>query len=434
MKSFKIRKLVFIQILCLVIAAEHNFIIAQSKIKNYNDSLLTVCQKYFYNGSYEKVVTSYSKKEMNKLSPEELFLIGQSYSNQHNYLKALLYFQKAAEINPESKTYLLQVAGTQSNLGKNRDAIASFIKVLDFDPNDRTGLFELANIYLLQKNYAGAENLFYRLVSLDPEDYIANYYMALALITESETDNEAQAQEYLKASIAASMEFIPSMDLYAQICFKKKKFYDANSFYNIIKKLNPENPDYHYRSGLCYEKIEQFGLAANCFRKSIQLSPQTVLYWDHFGYAMFNQAKYDSAIILYLKVLELEPGNSSYYANLGYCYAKTDSVEKAITCFNKAISLLPQKRFAELFNQIGAINYTQNNYQDAKAAYEKALLYQTDNLDSRMALGIISDKLKEWNNARQYYNQIIEITANDSTQTEKHDFAVKRLAEMKKTK
>lgn len=434
MKSPKLCIHFIVLILCLIIVAQNNVVTAQQKQNNFSDSLLIVCHKYYYDGLYEKCTSLYSSKEITKLSAKELFLIGQSYCNLHNYKKALPYFLKATNIDTGSKIYLLQLAKTQSNLGINRDAIASFIKVLEIDPNDKIALFELANIYFIQKNYEGAENLFYRLISLDPEDYLYNYNMALSLISESEKDNEAQAIEYLKISIAANMEFIPSMDLFAQICFKNKKYYDANSFYNIIKKLEPDNPEYHYRSGLCYEKINQFEFAANCFRISVQLFPKTALYLDHLGYAMFNQAKYDSAIILYSKVVDLEPDNSTYYANLGYSYAKTDSVEKAIWCFNKAISFLPEKRFAELFNQIGAINYSKNNYKYAKTAYEKALLYDSDNLDSRFALGMISDKLREWNNARLYYNKIIEMTSNDSTQTEKRNYAGKRLTELMKTK
>lgn len=402
---------------------------AQENQKVFSDSLLSLCKKYFNESSYKKAITLYDNKSFDKLSGEELYYLGLSYNGLHDLQRAVRYFKGAAASTPQITGYKIQLARTLNQLSKTGEAQNIYKQIIEIEQLNVTALYELGLIYVARQKYDDAIPIFQKLIEINRDDFLSNYYLAYAI---QNSDKQLDPQKYLEICLSINPEFAPAMDLLGWNLLTNKKYPHALSLFNLAKSLYPGNSDFHYKSGLCYEKMSNFRDAAKCFQKSILLDASNPFYRDHLGFAFFQLGVFDSSITAYKEAIHLDPKNPSHYMNLGYVYAKTDSVKKSIESFTKALDLFPQNKMAEIYNQIAAINYSKNNFKEAKATYEHALLFSPNNADTQFYLALINDKLTDYKNASLRYKKFIELAADDSLLTGKLDFATKRIKELKR--
>ncbi|MCX6169156.1 MAG: tetratricopeptide repeat protein [Ignavibacteriales bacterium] len=401
-------------------------------IKNaYSDSLLTLCKKNFNEGLYKKAVMLYNDADFEKLSAEELFYIGLSFNNLRETIKASQYFKKAVELASDHNGYKIQLARTLSQLGKTNEAIDNYQTIIKIDSNNVTALNEVGLLYFDSRDYEKAIEMFTRLVTINSNDFLSSYYLGYSM-TLSQNPNLAEpAIKHLEHSVALNQEYLPAISLLASSKFNLQKYYDANALYSMAIKLRPLNADFYFRSGMCYERLNLYSEAANQYSKAVALDSNEANYFDHLGFVQYNMNNYASAVRAYKMAASLDD-NPTYFINIGYTYAKMDSVKKSIESFQKALSLMPVDKIGNIYNQIGAVYYTKKNYKEAKAAYMKSLLYSPENIDAQFYIALINDKLMDWKNANLAYKKVIELAADDSLQTERVNFANKRIKELKR--
>ncbi len=401
-------------------------------IKNaYSDSLLTLCKKNFNESLYKEAINLYKETDFEKLSAEELFYLGLSFNNLRETIKASKYFEKAAELAADNKGYRIQLARTLSQLGKTDEAIKNYQTVIESDSTNVTALYELGLIYFDNRNYTDAIGIFNRLVTLNSNDFLSSYYLGYSMMLSTNPELAETAIKHLEHSVAINQSYIPAISLLASSKFNLQKYYDANALYSMAIKLRPLNADYHFRSGMCYERLKFFSEAADQYSKAVALDSNEASYFDHLGFVHYNLNNYDSAITAYKMAASIDD-NPAYFINIGYTYAKMDSVKKSIESFQKALALMPADKIGGIYNQIGAVYYAKKNYKEAKSAYEKSLLYYPGNIDAQFYIALINDKLMDWKNANLAYKKVVELAADDSLQTERVNFANKRIKELKR--
>ncbi len=402
-----------------------NVVHAQKSQNNFNDSLLTQCKKNFNEGLYKEAIKLYGNMDFEKLSAEELFYLGLSFNNLRETIKASQYFKKAVEILPEHKGYRIQFARTLSQLGKTDEAINNYQTVVESDSTNVTALYELGLIYFDTRDYKDAIGIFNRLVSLNSNDFLSSYYLGYSMMLSTNPEFAETAIKHLESSVALNQSYIPAISLLASSKFNLQKYYDANALYSMAIKLRPMNADFHFRSGMCYERLKLYSEAANQYSKAVALDSNEANYFDHLGFVHYNLNNFDSAVAAYKMAASIDD-NPTYFINLGFTYAKMDSIKRSIESFQKALALMPIDKIGNIYNQIGAVYYSKKNYKEAKSAYEKSLLYYPGNIDAQFYIALINDKLMDWKNANLAYKKVIELAADDSLQTERVNFANKR--------
>ncbi|MBA4323192.1 MAG: hypothetical protein C0408_10285 [Odoribacter sp.] len=240
-----------------------------------------------------------------------------------------------------------------------------------------------------------------------------------------------KAMNYLQKAVSFNPEYVPAVSLLASQNFSLQKYFQANSLYAMARKLRPDNADFNYRSGMCYEKMKLFRDAANLYSKACSLDSNDANYFDHLGFSYFNLGRYDSAAAAY-KIASSLDENPTYFINLGFAYARMDSVALSIDAFQRAIQLLRLDKIGYIYNQIGAVNYSKQYLKPAKAAYEKTLVYNPGNIDAQFYIALINEKMLDWRNASLAYRKVITLAGDDSTQTERKVYSQKRIKELKK--
>ncbi|MHB8904938.1 MAG: tetratricopeptide repeat protein [Melioribacteraceae bacterium] len=427
------KKKTFITLIMILFFAQPlvNVVHAQKSQNNFNDSLLTQCKKNFNEGLYKEAVMLYRNADFEKLSAEELFYLGLSFNNLRETIKASQYFKKAVEILPEHKGYRIQFARTLSQLGKTDEAINNYQTVIESNSTNVTALYELGLIYFDTRDYKDAIGIFNRLVTLNSNDFLSSYYLGYSMMLSTNPEFAETAIKHLEYSIALNQSYIPAISILASSKFNLQKYYDANTLYSIAIKLRPLNADFYFKSGMCYERLKLYSEAANQYSKAVALDSNEVNYFDHLGFVHYNLNNFDSAVAAYKMAASIDD-NPTYFINLGYTYAKMDSIKRSIESFQKALALMPVDKIGNIYNQIGAVYYSKKNYKEAKLAYEKSLLYYPGNIDAQFYIALINDKLMDWKNANLAYKKVLELADDDSLQTERVNFANKRLKELKR--
>ena len=406
-------------------------ILAQSYSKGFSDSLITLFKKFYDEGLYKEAVNIYKDADLRKLSAEELYFLGSSYNNLRATIKASQYFAKVVELTPDHNGYRLQHARLLSQLGKINDAISNYNVIIQNDSNNVTAFYELGLIDLDKKEYEKAIHIFSRLVKLNSNDFLSSYYLGYAMLMTPNPHAAELATKHLEHSVAINPEYIPAISLLASNKFSLQKYYDANVLYSMARKLRPENADFHFKSGLCYERLKLYREAANFYTNAVLLDTNDANYFDHLGFVHFNMGNYDSAVIAYTKAAALD-NNPTYFVNLGFAYAKMDSVKRSIESFHNALKLMQLDKIGYIYNQIAAVHYSINNLKESKKNYEKALIYNPGNIDAQFYIAIINEKLKDWRNASLAYKKVMELAADDSSQLERINYSKKRIKELKR--
>ncbi len=406
-------------------------ILAQNNPKIFSDSLITLSKKFYNEGLFKEAVEVYKDAGFEKLSAEELFYLGLSYGNLRAMIKAAQYFTKAVELVPDHNGYRLQLARLLSQLGKTNEAVSNYNVIVQNDSNNVTALYELALINFDKKEYGKAIRIFSKLEKLNENDFLSSYYLGYAMLMSPDPNASELATKHLEHSVAINPEYIPAISLLASNKFSLQKYYDANFLYSMARRLRPENADFHFKSGLCYERLKLYREAANLYYHAIALDTNEVNYFDHLGFVHFNMGNYDSAVTAYRKAAALDD-NPTYFVNLGFAYARMDSVKRSIESFHNALKLMQLDKIGYIYNQIAAVHYSKQNLKESKMAYEKALIYNPGNIDAQFYIAMINEKLKDWRNASIAYKKVIDLATGDSLQTERINYSKKRIKELKR--
>ena len=95
--------------------------------------------------------------------------------------------------------------------------------------------------------------------------------------------------------------------------------------------------------------------------------------------------------------------NAHVYTTLGYFYILKEDFDKAMEYSKKAID--DNNEHSAAWDNIGQIYFRQKNFEDAKAAFLKALKYRENMVDSLYYLGVIYENEGNSDKAFEYFSK-----------------------------
>lgn len=204
-------------------------------------------------------------------------ILGDLHLEKNDTVKALKYYQKAHEIDPESPYYIVSMANYYEVVG-NKDAAETQIRNAlvneKLDVETKVGILS-RYILKLQQTKKGTESanaLFQTLLEQHPEDTdLKQMYGSLLvaqgktdearfqfqLITEMEPSNAAAWQQLL--NLALKSEDIPEV---IRICTR-------------CQELFPDAPEYYFYLGIAYFQQEKYQDALDTYKAGLEIIPET---------------------------------------------------------------------------------------------------------------------------------------------------------------
>ena len=306
-------------------------------------------------------------------------ILGDLHLEKNDTVKALKYYQKAHEIDPESPYYIVSMANYYEVVG-NKDAAETQIRNAlvneKLDVETKVGILS-RYILKLQQTKKGTESanaLFQTLLEQHPEDTdLKQMYGSLLvaqgktdearfqfqLITEMEPSNAAAWQQLL--NLALKSEDIPEV---IRICTR-------------CKELFPEAPEYYFYLGIGYYMQEKYQESLDTYYAGLKIIPEgngvvKSNFYGQIGDLYYQMEKMDEAYKAYDEALKYNENNAPVLNNYSYFLTldKKD-LKKAERMAAQCIKLEPDN--ATYLDTYAWVFFVQGNYTLAKIYIENAL-------------------------------------------------------------
>ena len=107
--------------------------------------------------------------QRNRLQAEVIFLEGEKYFMIEDFSKALIFFQKSIELNPENAACYYKIAQILM-IGEEYDnALTYAAQALQLDPNNKYYYLQNAEVYSKQSNFAAAAQVYETMLATVPD-------------------------------------------------------------------------------------------------------------------------------------------------------------------------------------------------------------------------------------------------------------------------
>ncbi len=287
----------------------------------------------------------------------------------------------------------------------NQDKVGKQLEeVLKINPNTRT-YTQVGEYYRAANQPEKALGYFQKAVSLDPQNYMAWYYIAKhyqQLVDYSQTiDAYTKA---LRACPPSKDSFKKSLYSHLADCYQAIGQYDqAESIYLEAISVYPASVSPNFYGGLawCYLQQEKYDLASANYKKAIEIKPDDVESWLRFAYcarALGNNANAEKILSIGIKG---NPYAKNLYTQLGTYFIEDKKYTLAQEVLLRALKI-PDPKNAEEDYYVGT---------DADIKTSLITVYTAENQPQKVV------KLKEELNAyenmynqqtKKYYRKILD--------------------------
>ena len=235
---------------------------------------------------------------------EEYNLKGIIYTMEGKTELALIEFNKALELNPNSYEVHNNIGVFYQSIKNYTLAIEHLKKSLKLSFFNTWAYNNLGIIYLDQENYLSAEEAFFFAKVSDLKSSWARHNLGW---THYKLDNMKDAIKELEESI----------------------------------KLNPEESIFYSHLGWIYLEIDNKEEALNCFKKAQKLAPEEANTYNTIGVILLENGIYNEGVENFKKAMDLLPEEERYIRNLGIAYYKMGNYKEAQEAFEEAVKLNP---------------------------------------------------------------------------------------------
>ena len=98
----------------------------------------------------------------------------------------------------------------------------------------------------------------------------------------------------------------------------------------------------YYYDGIAHERLKQWDIAEQRFRRALELSPEEASVLNYLGYSMIEKKiNLPEAMEMVKKAVALKPNDGYIIDSLGWAYFQLGDYEQAVTHIERAVELLP---------------------------------------------------------------------------------------------
>ena len=335
---------------------------------------------------YDKALSYYFKEiELNPENDESYYYRGEFYANYlEDYDKAIFDYTKAIELDSKDDYNYFVRAKVYYNLDKFERAITDLTKAIELDN-------ESLDYYFLRGLAFERSKLFNRSIS----DYLK--------VEELDKDESFSKSEYLCNNIAISFQRLEQFDL-------------ALKYYSKEIKFRPNSSEGYLNRANLYSQLKDYVNAEKDYKKAIELEPENDENYYYRGefYADFLE-DYDKAIIDYTKAIELDSKDSYYYYMRGEVYYRNKKYNNSISDYQKAKELDKDIVFEYYIYSDIAKSYREMGY------YDKALFYYNKEIALNEDAKAYSDRailfysyLKDISKAESDFKKAISLSPDEN--------------------
>jgi len=278
------------------------------------------------------------------------------------------------------------------NDGRANEAVSALEKLLELHPDFALAHNDLGVIYYQQGDTDKSLNCYEAAARLEPGNITFQKNLADFYYVEQGRMEDAM-HIYVKV-LENDPDDIETLMIMGHLCVALQKFEDAESFYNRLMTVEPWN-------------VEARDNLAKLAKRPDANTTGTSAEEQYEKIQILIDNGDDAAVGLLEDFLISHPQHALAHNDLGVFYYNRDDKEKALDHYEQAVRLAPhnlnfQKNLADLYFVEGG------RVEDALAIYKDVLAVDPMDVEALMSIGLICEGLARPEDARHFYNRVLE--------------------------
>ena len=267
--------------------------------------------------------------------------------------------------------------------------------------------FAMANSYYQSGHIKLAENVYNKILEIDPEHPDA---LHMAGVIARQNGKYDLAANLIKSAIGIAPERAVYHISFGNALLDLKRRDEAVSSYKNALALNPDNADLLNNLGNSFKSLGEPDKAASCYRNAVKIKSDYAEVYYNLGLLLAEQGKPEEAILNFRTALEIKPDFADVYIGIGNVLNSQSMPKEAVLWFQKGINHQPNNVAA--YNNMGSALHNQDQLDEAVACYGKAL-----KIDPKMAatlnnMGLVLQDQGRLKEAREYFRRALKIGPN----------------------
>ncbi len=258
---------------------------------------------------------TYSHSNQKPRLAGELCRKGFRFSVNGQDQKALQYFKKATEIDPNSTTAWYGLGYCYAGKHCHNDAIAAYKQAIRTDPTNEISHFHLGNYYHQLGRFDEAIESYKKVVSINPGFEAA--YVNLGVI-------------------------------YSKI----GQLMDGKEAFQNVVRINPAASKAHFHIGVSYSKLGQYPQAIEAYKKAIDTDPDFTSAYFNLGVIFGKLGQTKDQMEAYKQAIRINPDFAPAHYAIGQAYLNQGDKASALDQYKilKKLDLdIADKLFKEIY-------------------------------------------------------------------------------------
>ncbi|SHI68138.1 tetratricopeptide repeat protein [Aquimarina spongiae] len=331
---------------------------------------------------------------------QEYYSLGYSHEKSDPE-KAIEYYEKATQINPEYVDAYLNWGNVLLDQGQEEEAKEKYEKCLELDPNYKLAYHNLGLVHRASEPQK-AIDYYKKVIALDPM-YAAAYQSLGSLYDKIDLE---KAIHYYEKAIEIDPNNVGYYNDLGNTLLDMNRYDEAIENYLQCIYLDNTYKFAYCNLGYVYERKKEYKTAITYYHKAIDLDSNYVDAYNGLGNVYLAQERYDDAEKMYKKCIALDAGFRHAQYNIGLLYTRIDKIALAVEHYQKALDIDPN--YIDVYSGWGGILLKQEKYEEARSKYEKCLEIDPTNKLAYSSLGI-SYQSEDPNKSISYYEKVLEI-------------------------
>ncbi len=340
-------------------------------------------------------------------------LLGEVYKRNNKMPELVEVLSQLIRINPENDGYYFDKANAlflsnkseeakkiydqiEIKFGESRDLATArkrlqsngsasesdIVKLLEGNQADVKNYLYAAGLLLQKQNYPEALKVLSKAQQLEPNNFEVN--LALADIYRKQKNDDAAFSALKMAFESNDMPLTEKVKIVAALFPRIDQPVVAKNLTDLSKIVATQNPgdakalalygDVLYQQNKLKEALLQY-------QQALKLNDQVYVVWEQIINIQTLIGHYDEAVKVGDEALTIYPNQASLYYYMAYAQYKTNKLDQAQNNLKTALQLDADNKSlqAQVYALQGDIFINQNNFNQAKIAFEKAIGIEPDN-------------------------------------------------------
>jgi serine protease Do len=204
-----------------------------------------------------------------RVAAQNLYSQGLARLSVDDYAKALIFFERAVEIDPDYAEAWYQAGFCYGVLGKHQEALKASRRAASLRPDWVEPWLNIGTSNFALGQYKEAAEAYKQATKLDPSNPDAYYALGMSLNKLKRTEEEILAY---KRAIAQKPDHANALEKLGLTYFKQRRFNDAIQIFETLKNYKLEAKVYNYL-GESYFEAERVNEAIEAFNNALNLDP-----------------------------------------------------------------------------------------------------------------------------------------------------------------